>query len=94
LILRFSGNLVHKKVADNVLCFLKSTKTLNSKFVCEIYAQNTKLDRNKSDKDHMMRRKMTGYVLEIKFEDAHQIDAHCWGVFSVEGPQEKTPSAK
>jgi hypothetical protein len=42
----FYGNLVNKKDVDNFLMFLESTRTLNSKSVCEIYAKNTKLGRN------------------------------------------------
>jgi hypothetical protein len=42
----FSRNLVNKKVVDNFLSFPENTSTLNSKFLCEIYAQNTELDRN------------------------------------------------
>jgi hypothetical protein len=55
LILTISGNLVNENVLYNSLSFPESTGTLISEFVCEIYAQNTELDRNKSDKDEMMR---------------------------------------
>jgi hypothetical protein len=37
--------LVNKKVVDSFLSFSQSTRTQNSEFVCEIYAQNTNLDR-------------------------------------------------
>jgi hypothetical protein len=37
LILTFSRNFVNKKVVDNFLRFVESTRTLNFEFVCEIY---------------------------------------------------------
>jgi hypothetical protein len=46
LIVTFSGKLVSTKVVDNFLSFPESTRTINSEFVCEIYAQNTELDKN------------------------------------------------
>jgi hypothetical protein len=46
LIMMFSGKLVNTKVVDNFLRFPYSKRTLNSKYVCENYAQNTELDRN------------------------------------------------
>jgi hypothetical protein len=42
----FSENLVNTKVVGINLSFSENTRTLNSEFVCEIYAQNTELDRN------------------------------------------------
>jgi hypothetical protein len=41
-----SRNLVNKKVLYKFLIFIESIRTLNFEFVCEIYAQNTELDRN------------------------------------------------
>jgi hypothetical protein len=41
----FSGNIVNNKVVDNFLSFPESIRTRNSEFVCEIYTQNTELDR-------------------------------------------------
>jgi hypothetical protein len=46
LILMFSGNIVNNKVVYNFLMFPESIRTLNSEFVCEIYAQNIELGRN------------------------------------------------
>jgi hypothetical protein len=46
LIITFSGELINKKVVDKFLSFPESSRTLNSESVCEIYAQNTELDRN------------------------------------------------
>lgn len=42
----FFGNLGNKKVVDNFLRFLESTRTLNFEFLCEIYAQNIEPGRN------------------------------------------------
>jgi hypothetical protein len=55
VILKFSEIFVIEKIVDNFLSFLGSTRTLNFEFLCEIYAQNTELDRNWSDKDEMIR---------------------------------------
>jgi hypothetical protein len=60
LILKFSRNHINKKVVYNFLSFSESTRTLNFEFICEIYAQNTELDRNYYDKHEMMRWKMMG----------------------------------
>jgi hypothetical protein len=46
LIITFSGNIVIKKVVDNFVTFPKNRRTLNFELLCEIYAQNTKLERN------------------------------------------------
>jgi hypothetical protein len=46
LIIMFSRILVNTKVADNFIRFPESIRRLNSEFICEIYAQNTELDRN------------------------------------------------
>jgi hypothetical protein len=46
LIMTFSRKLLNTKVVDNFLSFPESTRTLHFEFVCEIYGQNTKLDRN------------------------------------------------
>jgi hypothetical protein len=46
LIMMFSRKLVNKKVVDNFLRFPESTRTQNFEFVCEIYAQNTELNKN------------------------------------------------
>jgi hypothetical protein len=40
----FSRNLINKKVVDNFLGFLESTRILNSEFVYTMYAQNTELN--------------------------------------------------
>jgi hypothetical protein len=46
MILTFSGNIINKNIVDNFLSFPECTRTINYEFVCEIYAQNTKLNRN------------------------------------------------
>jgi hypothetical protein len=46
LIMMFSGKLVNTKVLDNFIRLLESTRTLNSKFVCDVYAQNAELDKD------------------------------------------------
>jgi hypothetical protein len=42
----FSRKLVNTKVLDNFIRLLESTRTLNSKFVCDVYAQNAELDKD------------------------------------------------
>ena len=49
----FSGILTIDKVVDNFTSFPESTRTQKSEFVCEIYQQNTELDRDKSEPDVM-----------------------------------------
>jgi hypothetical protein len=41
--------LLNTKVTDNLLRFLESIRTQESEFVCEIYDQNTKMNRDKSE---------------------------------------------
>jgi hypothetical protein len=49
----FSAKLLNMKVIDN-FCFPESTRTQEFEFVCEIYDQNTELDRDRSERDDMM----------------------------------------
>jgi hypothetical protein len=44
---------VNTKVVDNFVGFPESTRTQIFDFVCEIYGQNIKLDRDKFEQDKM-----------------------------------------
>jgi hypothetical protein len=44
---------MNTKVIDNFVSFPESTRTQESMFICGIYDQNTKLDRDKSEQDDM-----------------------------------------
>jgi hypothetical protein len=49
----FSAKLVNTKVVDNFVGFPESTRIQIFDFVCEIYGQNIKLDRDKFEQDKM-----------------------------------------